>query len=92
MLTSGMTVAWSLYTVTGLVPFTSYIVRVTTHNGVSDQDPNTHLRMCEVSNMTVEGGTRFCLFVCGSCMKYNSDEAIYSSCPVYEVCLLWIYN
>ncbi len=37
------------YTVTGLVPLTPYKVRVTTHNGVSDQDPNTHLRMCEVS-------------------------------------------
>ena len=43
------------YTVSGLVPFTNYIVRVTTHNGVSDQDPDSHLRQCEVTNRTVEG-------------------------------------
>ena len=44
------------YTVSGLIPLTSYIVRVTTHNAVSDQDPNSHLRMCGISNMTLEGG------------------------------------
>ena len=41
------------YEVTGLVPFTSYILQVTTHNGVSDQDPdNSHLRIQDI----MEGG------------------------------------
>ena len=45
-----------MFTVTGLIPFTSYIIRVTTHNGVSDQDPdNTNSRIAEVSNRTEEG-------------------------------------
>ena len=45
------------YEVTGLVPFTSYILQVTTHNGVSDQDPdNSHLRVQDVSSSTMEGG------------------------------------
>ena len=43
------------YTVSGLVPFTNYIVRMTTHNGVSDQDPDNHLRQCQVTNGRVEG-------------------------------------
>ena len=42
------------YTVSGLVPFTNYIVRVSTHNGVSDQDPDSHLRQCQVTSMTRE--------------------------------------
>ena len=53
-LTSSSTIVH--YTVSGLIPLTSYIVRVTTHNAVSDQDPNIQLRMCEISNMTLEGG------------------------------------
>ena len=43
------------YIVSGLRPFTSYQLKVTTHNGVSDQDPNTYLRQCLVSGMTREG-------------------------------------
>lgn len=39
----------------GLMPFTSYIFKVNTHNGVSDQDPDTHLRLCEVSTTTLQG-------------------------------------
>ena len=45
------------YAVSELVPFTNYIVRVTTHNGVSDQDPDSHLRQCQVTSMTREGCT-----------------------------------
>ena len=45
------------FTVTGLDPNTPYIIVVTTHNGVSDQDmENSDSRMCEVSTMTLEGG------------------------------------
>ena len=44
------------YTVSPLVPHTSYVIRVSVHNGVSDQDPNGHLRICEVEVMTLEGG------------------------------------
>ena len=36
------------YTVAGLRSFTDYCIRVTAHNGVSDQDPDgTHLRTVE---------------------------------------------
>ena len=42
------------YTVSGLRPFTSYQMKVTTHNGVSDQDPNSHLRQCLVNATTGE--------------------------------------
>ena len=44
------------YTISGLVPFTTYILRVTTHNGVSDQDPDTFPPMCEHFSRTLEGG------------------------------------
>ena len=45
------------YTVTGLRPYTQYCVRVTAHNGVSDQDPDgTHLRTVEECVRTDEGG------------------------------------
>ena len=45
------------YEVTGLVPFTSYILQVSTHNGVSDQEPdNCHLRISDASANTMEGG------------------------------------
>ena len=40
---------------TGLRPYTQYCVRVISHNGVSDQDPDgTHLRTVEVCNRTPE--------------------------------------
>ena len=39
----------------GLIAFTSYIFRVTTHNGVSDQDPDGHLRIREITTTTMEG-------------------------------------
>ena len=43
------------YTFSGLNPFTEYCVRVTAHNGVSDQDPNgTHLRTVEECVTTSE--------------------------------------
>ena len=45
-----------IYTVSPLVPHTSYVIRVSVHNGVSDQDPDGHLRICEVQVMTLEGG------------------------------------
>jgi hypothetical protein len=45
------------FTVTNLTPFTPYIIRVTTHNGVSDLDPDgANSRMCEISGTTIEGG------------------------------------
>ena len=44
------------YTVTGLTPYTQYCVRVTAHNGVSDQDPDgTHLRTVEECVRATEG-------------------------------------
>ena len=45
------------HTFSGLRPFTPYCVRVTAHNGVSDQDPDgTHLRRVEVCEKTKETG------------------------------------
>ena len=46
------------YTVSPLVPHTFYVIRVSVHNGVSDQDPDGHLRFCEVVVMTLEGGKK----------------------------------
>ena len=46
------------YSVSPLVPHTSYVIRVSVHNGVSDQDPDGHLRICEVVVMTLEGGEK----------------------------------
>ena len=46
------------YTMSKLVPFTSYTVKVITHNGVSDQDPNKQFRICETTGKTKEGGIR----------------------------------
>lgn len=44
------------YSVTTLLPQTNYAVRVTVHNGVSDQDlENIHLRTCEVTASTTDG-------------------------------------
>ena len=41
----------------GLRPFTQYCVRVTVHNGVSDQDPDgTHLRRVEECTRTLAAG------------------------------------
>lgn len=49
------------FTVTDLVPNTPYIVRVSTHNGVSDQDvDNFESRICKISAMTMEGGKIWC--------------------------------
>ena len=45
------------YTFSSLTPFTAYCVRVTAHNGVSDQDTDrTHLRTVESCTETPEGG------------------------------------
>ena len=51
---SGSTVT---YTVTGLLPFTPYMVLVSNQNGVSAQDPNSaNSRQCDNTTMTMEGG------------------------------------
>ena len=51
------------YTFSGLRPFTQYCVRVTAHNGVSDQDPDgTCLRRVEECTETPKNGEEL-LFV-----------------------------
>ena len=46
-----------IFIVTGLTPSTPYIIRVTTHNGVSENDAkNANSRMVDISGMTAEGG------------------------------------
>lgn len=45
------------YTVSGLRPFTNYVITVVTHNAVSDQDKeNQDRRMVPVVSKTTEGG------------------------------------
>ena len=45
------------YTITGLEPYTTYTIRVTSHNGVSDQDTeNAALRIVTIQVRTLEGG------------------------------------
>ena len=44
-------------TLTGLIPLTQYCVRVSAHNGVSDQDPHgADLRSVEECVRTLESG------------------------------------
>ena len=44
------------HTFTGLRPYTQYCIRVSAHNGVSDQDPDgDHRRIVEKCNRTMEG-------------------------------------
>ena len=53
-------------TISGLRPFTQYCVRVTAHNGVSDQDPNgQHLRRDEQCTRTLTAGkiAQFKIFI-----------------------------
>ena len=45
------------HTITGLRPYTTYTIRVTSHNGVSDQDTeNAALRIVTIQVRTLEGG------------------------------------
>ena len=47
----------TMHHITGLTPFTSYTIRVISHNGVSDQDPQgASSRQVEIFNMTLEDG------------------------------------
>ena len=44
------------YTITALRPYTSYCIRVSAHNGVSDQDPDrSQIRTVEKCTRTLEG-------------------------------------
>ena len=45
------------HTITGLQPYTTYTIRVISHNGVSDQDTeNAALRIMTIQIGTLEGG------------------------------------
>lgn len=47
----------SIYPVTGLRPFTTYVIRVSVHNGVSGSDSaNDAKRRLQISHTTMEGG------------------------------------
>ena len=53
-----------LHTVPGLQPFTTYTIRVTSHNEVSDQDTeNAALRIVTIQVRTLEGGKFMCVKV-----------------------------
>ena len=61
-----------------LTPFTAYCVRVTAHNGVSDQDPDrTHLRTVESCTETPEDGE---LIYQSYRLKTNIHDPTFSCC------------
>ena len=48
------------HTFTGLRPGTQYCIRVSAHNGVSDQDPDgAHLRTVQVCNITTDESRKY---------------------------------
>ena len=66
-------------TISGLRPFTHYCVRVTAHNGVSDQDPNgQHLRREEQCTRTLTAGTY--IRYCNSKLYQTTDSFVSLSC------------
>ena len=94
-------------TISGLRPFTQYCVRVTAHNGVSDQDPNGHyLRREEQCTKTLTAGMyiRYCnsniytptySFASLSCLNTLTFSSSLStvSLSIYKVLLSFcIYN
>ena len=49
------------HTITGLQPYTTYTIQVTSHNGVSDQDTeNAALRIVTIQVRTLGGGKLAC--------------------------------
>ena len=73
------------YRVTGLRPYTQYCVRVTAHNGVSDQVPDgTHLRTVEECVRTDEGGKLQCI-ISYRIVMYTSWYILYLQ---FLVCVL----
>ena len=66
-------------TISGLRPFTQYCVRVTAHNGVSDQDANgQHLRREEQCTKTLTAGTY--IRYCNSKLYQTADSSVSLSC------------
>ena len=64
------------YTITGLEPHTSYCIRVSAHNGVSDQDPDrSQRRMVEECIRTLEDS------------KYVSKESVVQSGHAHLICI-----
>ena len=69
------------HTVTGLQPYTTYTIRVTSHNGVSDQDSeNAALRIVTIQVRTLEGGKLWILSV-HKCMLLISTIHIQFQVP-----------
>ena len=69
------------HTVTGLQPNTAYTIRVTSHNGVSDQDTeNAALRIVTIQVRTLEGGKLWVLPV-HKCMLLVSTIRTVPSAP-----------
>ena len=79
-------------TFSGLRPFTQYCVRVTAHNGVSDQDPDgTHLRRVEECTTTLASGNLtlplnipsilllFCCMIAMACLFTSSRGGDWST-------------
>ena len=57
---TGFTVS---HTITGLRPATEYVIRVSVHNGVSDQDPDVNSRLQEIKVTTGET-SKFGIYQC----------------------------
>ena len=78
------------HTFTGLTPYTQYCVRVTAHNGVSDQDPDgTHLRTVEECTETPEA-SEYCNLAHMADYMYIG---VFSTCVTPYVCIAnWTQN
>lgn len=60
-----VTTADTSITLTGLIPFVHYEIRVTADNGVSSQDGNREGRTLNIIIMTLEGGDyNLCVCLC----------------------------
>jgi hypothetical protein len=76
-----------------LTPFTAYCVRVTAHNGVSDQDPDrTHLRTVESCTETPEDEPGPVETVKGHCSVLVWDEPSAPNGVITNYSLLFLLN
>ena len=80
-------------TITGLQPYTTYTIRVTSHNGVSDQDTeNAALRIVTIQVGTLEGGKLWILLV-RKCMLLISTIYTVPSAPqnvrIFSRVIVW---
>ena len=81
------------YTLTGLDPFTSYTIRVTVNNGVSDQDPAGIMnRTCEITIATCK---KDCIYISERAIidhEYTIQKTTYLITLGNLVCIIYMYT